>query len=118
MFSTKLFSAYRNFSTFERECLAVVCALEHLKVYLLARPFHLRTDYRAFQWLFSNKPKASAKISGWLATLMEYPMQIEYVRGCEHAIADALSCIESVSINAEVPAELARGVLRMPRRRS
>ena len=42
---------------------------------------------------------------------MEYPMQIEYVHGCENAIADALSRLDSVSIDAEVPAELARGVL-------
>ena len=41
---------------------------------------------------------------------MEYPMQIEYVRGCENVLADALSRLDSVSINAEVPAELARGV--------
>ena len=37
-------------------------------------------------------------------------MQIEYVRDCEHAIADALARLDSVSIDAEVPAELARGV--------
>ena len=85
-------------------------ALEHFRVYLLARPFGLRTDYRALQWLFSKKIKASARISGWLATLMEYSMQIEYVRGCEHVIADELSRLDSVAIDAEVPAELAKGV--------
>ena len=37
-------------------------------------------------------------------------MQIEYVHGCENAIADALFRLNSVSIDAEVPAELARGV--------
>ena len=36
-------------------------------------------------------------------------MQITYVRGCENAIADALSRLDSVSIDAEVPTELARG---------
>ena len=41
---------------------------------------------------------------------MEYLMQIEYVRGCENAIADALSRLDSVSIDSEVPAELARNV--------
>ena len=81
-FSKKLSSVQRNYSTFERECLAVVCALEHFRVYLLARPFGLQTDHRALQWLFSKKSKKSAIISGLLATLMEYPMQIEYVRDC------------------------------------
>ena len=37
-------------------------------------------------------------------------MEIEYVRGCENVLADALSRLDSVSIDAEVPAELARGV--------
>ena len=37
-------------------------------------------------------------------------MQIEYVRGCEKVIADALSRLDSVAIDAEVPAELAIGV--------
>ena len=41
---------------------------------------------------------------------MEYPMQIEYVRGCENVLVDALSHLDSVSIDAEVPAELAKGV--------
>ena len=45
-----------------------------------------------------------------LATLIKCPKQIEYVRGCENAIADALSRLDSVSIDAKVPAELARGV--------
>ena len=103
-------SAQRNYSTFERECLAIICVLEHFRVYLLARPIRLRTDHRALKWLFSKEPKASARISGWLATLMEYPMQIEYVRGCENAIADALCRLDSVSIDAEVAVELAKGV--------
>ena len=109
-YSKKLSSAQRNYSTYERECLAVIFALEHFRVYLLPRPFRLRTDHRALQWLFSKEPKASARISGWHATLMEYPMQIEYVRGCTNAIAHELSRLDSVSNDAEVPAELARGV--------
>ena len=64
----------------------------------------------AHSWLFSPEPTASARIFGWIATLMEYSMQIEYKRNCENAIADALSRLDSVSINAEVPSEYARNV--------
>ena len=109
-FSKKLSSAQRNYSTFERECLAVICALEHFRVYLLGRKFTLRTDHRALAWLFSKEPKASARISGWLATLMEYPIVIEYVKGTENTIADALSRLDSSAISCEVPSELAKGV--------
>ena len=41
---------------------------------------------------------------------MEYPIAIEYVRGAEKTIADALSRFDYVAIDNKVPAELARGV--------
>ena len=41
---------------------------------------------------------------------MKYPMQIEYVHGCENAIADVLFRLVSVSIDAEISAKLARNV--------
>ena len=109
-FSKKLSPAQRNYFTFERECLAIICALVHSRVYLLGRKFRLRTDHRALAWLFSKEPKASVRISGWLATLMEYPIVIEYVRGSENSIADAISRHDSVAVDNEVPADLARGV--------
>ena len=90
-FSIKLSPAQRNYSTFERECLAIICALVHFRVYLLGRRFRLRTDHRALAWLFSKEPKASARISNWLATFMEYLIVIEYVRSAENSIADAFS---------------------------
>ena len=37
-------------------------------------------------------------------------MQIEHVRGCENAMAAALSRLDSISIDAEVYADLAKGV--------
>ena len=41
---------------------------------------------------------------------MEYPMQIEYVRGSENALSDALSRLDSVAIDSKVPNDLAKGV--------
>ena len=42
---------------------------------------------------------------------MEYPIVIEYVRGSENSIADALSRLDLVAVDNEVPADFARGVL-------
>ena len=52
-FSKKLCPAQRNYSTFEREGLAIICALVHFRVYLLGCRFRHRTDHRALAWLFS-----------------------------------------------------------------
>ena len=62
-FSKKLLSPKQNYSTFEREYLAIVAVVTHFRVYLLTRPFVLRTDHKALTWLFSIEPKASARIS-------------------------------------------------------
>ena len=109
-FSKKLSPAERIYSTFEQKCLAIICALEHFRVHLLFRKFRLRTYHRALAWLFSKKPKASARITGWLTTLMDYPIGIEYVRGFENSIADALSRFDSVAVDNEVVADFARHV--------
>ena len=106
----KLESAHRNYSTFERECLAVMCAFKHFRVYLLGRQFRLQTDHRALAWLYSKEPKASARISGSLATLTEYLIVIKYVRRAENSIADALSRLDSVALDSEVPSNLANKV--------
>ena len=106
---TKLSSAQQNYSTFERPCLAVVSALEHFRVYLLSRPFRLRTDHKALSWRFAE-PKASARVAGWIATLLEYRVSIEYMHGSENAIADILSRLNGHDVNEELPSGLARGV--------
>lgn len=71
----------------------MICALEHFRVYLLGRKFQLRTDHQALAWLYSKEPKASARISGWFAALMEYPIVIGYVRGTETRLR--MRCLDS-----------------------
>ena len=106
-FSKKLSSPQQNYSTYERECLAVVAALEHFRVYLLGHPFRLRTDHKALKWLFSKEPKASPRVSGWIATLMEYPVVIEYICGTENTIADILSRLSGHAVDDVVHPALA-----------
>ena len=109
-FSKKLSAPQQNYSTFESECLAVVAAAQHFRVYLLGRPFILRTDHKALSWLFSKEPKGSARVSGSIATLMEYPIQIEYLKGSENTIADILSRLTGHAVDQIVPNELAWGI--------
>ena len=67
--------------------------------YLLNRKFRLRTDPRVLAWLLSKKLKASARISGWLTTLIRYQIVIKYVLGIEKCIADAYSNLDSMAID-------------------
>ena len=43
----KLLQRERNYSTVEKECLGLVCALKHFDVYLVGRHFEIMVDHRA-----------------------------------------------------------------------
>ena len=69
--------------------------------------FILRTDHKAHSCLFSKEPKGSARVSGWIATLIKYPIKIEYLKGSENIIADILSRFIGHSVDQRVSTDLA-----------
>ena len=54
-FSIGLTKPERNYSTYERELLAVVKSCEFFRVFLLGAPFTLRTDHAALAAIFTSK---------------------------------------------------------------
>lgn len=49
--SRKLLHREERYSTIEKECLAIKLAIQTYRVYLLGRPFTIKTDHRALEWL-------------------------------------------------------------------
>ena len=56
-YSCKLLDRERNYSTIEKECLAIVLAVKAFAIYLLGKPFVLQTDNRVLVWLETLKDK-------------------------------------------------------------
>ena len=50
VFSKKLDAPQRNYSTTDKELLAVVKGLEHYRHYLLGKRFTLKTDHKALEY--------------------------------------------------------------------
>ena len=50
-FSKKFLPREGQYSTVEKDCLAMKFAVQAFKVYLLGRPFKIQTDHRALVWL-------------------------------------------------------------------
>ena len=85
----------RNYSTTEKELLAIVWAVKRLRQYLLGRKFLIRTDHQALKWLNNCNP--SSRLMRWRLKLEEYEYEIEYTKGKDNAAANALSRIHAIT---------------------
>lgn len=81
-----------NYSTIEKELLAVVWGVKHFRPYLFGKKFVIHTDHRPLIYLFSLTTPSSRLIKFRLI-LEEYNFDIEYIKGNENVVADALSRI-------------------------
>ena len=82
-----------NYSTVEKECLALVWAIQENRKLLYGQKFVVRTDHRPLQWLMTKK-ELTPKLTRWSLTLQEYDFVVVYGPGKENVIADALSRLE------------------------
>lgn len=97
--SRLLTSAERNYSTTEREALAVVWALNKFRAYIDGSPVTLVTDHQALKWLMNLK-SPTGRLARWALQLQAYNLDINYQPGKLNTVADALSrppCCEDSS---------------------
>lgn len=88
--SRTLNKAEVNYTTKEKELLAIVWAVKRFRQYLLGRKFTIKTDHQALKWL-ANKPDPASRLLRWRLKLEEYEFEIEYVKGKHNTVADSLS---------------------------
>ena len=79
-----------NYSTIEKELLAILFCVETFRPYLYGRKFTLETDHRPLVWLHNVKNPGS-KLTRWRFRLSEYDYDIVYKKGSINSNADALS---------------------------
>lgn len=85
----------RNYSTTDKEFLAIVWAVNYFRPYLWGQKFKIKTDHLPIKYLnkkYSGK-EFSQRTQRWLLKLQEYQFEIEYLKGRENKVADFLSRI-------------------------
>lgn len=88
--SRSLTGGERKYSTTEKECLAVLWAIEKFRPYVEATRFTVITDHFALLWL-NNLKDPSGRLARWCVKLQQYDFDIIHRRGKEHVVPDALS---------------------------
>nr|GFA44832.1 reverse transcriptase domain-containing protein [Tanacetum cinerariifolium] len=86
--------AEANYTTTEKEMLAVVYAFEKFHSYLIMNKSIVYTDHSALKYLFAKKD-AKARLLRWILLLQEFDFKVIDTKGAENYAADHLSCLEN-----------------------
>ena len=88
--SKTLNEAQVNYTTTEKELLAIVFALDKFRSYLVGSKVIVFTDHAAIKYLLT-KQDAKPRLIRWILLLQEFNLEIRDKKGVENVVADHLS---------------------------
>ena len=95
-FSRKLSPAEMKYAAFDRELLAVFCAIKHFRHFLEGRPFTAFTDHKPLTNAIDSATERSPRQTRHLSFISEFTTDLQHVAGKHNVVADALSRINDI----------------------
>lgn len=74
-----------NYSTVEKEMLAIIWAIKYFRPYLFGQQFKIVTDHKPLLWLMSFK-EPNSKLVRWKLRLLEYDYEVIYKKGSQNVV--------------------------------
>nr|GEX15360.1 reverse transcriptase domain-containing protein [Tanacetum cinerariifolium] len=103
--SKTITQAETNYTTTEKEMLAVVYAFEKFRSYLIMNKSIVYTDHSALKYLFAKKD-VKARLLCWILLLQEFDFKVIDTKGAKNYAADHLSRLENPYENIFDPKEI------------
>ncbi|GFX15917.1 retrovirus-related Pol polyprotein from transposon 17.6 [Trichonephila clavipes] len=88
--SRLLTPAERNYSTTEREALAVVWALKKFRGYIEGTEITVASDHQPLKWLLNLK-SPTGRLARWALEIQSFNLKVQYIPGNANVVADMLS---------------------------
>ena len=102
-FSRKLSDTETRYSTFDRELLAIFCAVRKWKELLLGANVTVFTDHKPLVGAIKNpKTRDSQRQERQIALINEYCSDVIYIAGKENVVADTLSRQPEISYETKI----------------
>ena len=100
-YARKTFNEARgNYSTTEKEMLAIVFVCEKFRPYILGSHVFIHTDHAAIKYL-KEKKEAKPRLIRWVLLLQKFDLEIKDKKGCDNVIVDHLSRVEKSTVQEE-----------------
>ena len=102
-FSRKLSATEKNYSTYDRELLAIYSSVKHFRYLLEGQNFSILTDHKPLVFAFTQiRKNITPRQQRHLEYISQFSTDIKHISGKDNVVADALSRVAEIFLPTKI----------------